>query len=242
MSVHDVTAIVPARQGAESLALLASAIERGVPVEAIERLVQLHREEQDRSAAREFARARAAFQAECPTIAKSSSAKIVTKSGVSFSYAYAELDEIAGTVRPFLHKHGFSYSWSVVLDGGTMNCTCTLSHAAGHSASSTFPAPTDAGSAMSGPQRNAAALTYAKRQALLMVLGISTGEPDDDALAGSTAAITSEQAATLEALMQEVGANRAKFLAYLGVTALDELRASDVPRAVNALEAKRKKA
>lgn len=222
------------------LAMLAGAVERGAPVEAIERLVALIREEQDRSAAREFARARAEFQAECPIIPKSSKAKITTKSGTSFAYAYAELDEIAETVRPFLHRHGFSYSWDADFDGASVKCSCTMTHSAGHSETKHFSAPTDAASSMSGPQRNAAALTYAKRQSLLMALGISTGEPSDDAMEGSTETVSDEQIANLAALAQEVGADMGRFLAYLKVADLRELRANDYARAVAALEQKRK--
>jgi ERF superfamily protein len=220
-------------------AALLAAVQAGP--ETVERIVALINAQEDRAAAREFSRARAEFQAECPVVPKSSMAKIATKSGTTFSYAYAELDEIAQTVGPYLHKHGFSYSWSAEFKDGNVACVCTLSHSAGHSESAPFSAPTDAASAMSGPQRNAAALTYAKRQSLLMALGISTGEPSDDAMEGSTETIDASQMANLDALIEEVKADRGKFLAYLGVKTLAEIRASDFQRAVAALEAKRKK-
>lgn len=238
VNLNTENALVAASETPFQAALLA-AVQHGP--DTVERIVALINAQEDRAAARELAKARAEFQAECPVVPKSSTAKIATKSGTSFSYAYAELDEIAETVKPFLHKHGFSYSWDAEFKNGEVQCTCILTHAAGHSMKTLFAAPTDAASSMSGPQRNAAALTYAKRQSLLMALGISTGEPSDDAMEGSTETITQEQIANLDALIDEVKADRGKFVAYLGVKSLAEIRASDFQRAIAALEAKRRK-
>src|SRR6185295_7018586 len=104
------------------------AVEKGVNVETIERLVALHNQEQDRRAAREFAEAMASFQEECPAIPKTSTAKIVTKAGGQYSYAYAELDEIARTIRPYAHKRGLSHSWDSACDEKTVSATCTVLH------------------------------------------------------------------------------------------------------------------
>lgn len=232
---------IPADERGTSLGLLAAAIERGVPVEAIERLVALHREEQDRQAAREFARCLAEFQATCPPIPKSSKADIVTKSGSKFSYRYAELDQIAETVRPHLHRLGFSYSWDSSVESGTVTASCTLRHSNGHKEQAKFSAPMDAADRMSGPQKAAAALTYAKRQSLLQALGITTAEPDDDAMDRSEETITEEQHANLVALMEEVEADRPRFLAYLGLEDLRSLGARRYGAAVAALEQKRKR-
>lgn len=54
--------------------------------------------------------------------------------------------------------------------------------------------------------------------------------------------ITASQAADLVSLMEEVGANREKFLAFLKIDAIENLPASEYQRAVKALEAKRKAA
>lgn len=249
MAVHEMTTASPNNQALaprnndSPLAMLATMIERGtLSIEAVQTLVQLHREEQDRSAAREFAAARAQFQAECPIIPKSSMANITTKSGAKFGFPYAELDQIAETVGPTLHRHGFSYSWDAKFSDGQVECVCSLRHANGHCERATFTAPTDAASSMTGPQRNAAALTYAKRQSLLLALGISTGEPSDDAMRGSTEVISAEQVANLEALIAEVGADPVRFCAFMQVKVLTDIRASEYGRAVKALEEKRRAA
>ena len=64
-------------------ALLQLAVERGTPVAELSKLVDLHERMEARQAAKDFADAMARFQAECPSVKKSSSAKIVTNGGAS---------------------------------------------------------------------------------------------------------------------------------------------------------------
>jgi len=243
MTVVDTTAasteLATVQEPAGALGLLSIAIKSGLPVESIEKLVILHREEQDRAAQREFARALAEFQETCPSVPKTSTAKIVTKSGTDFGYAYAELDQIAETVGPHLHKLGFSYSWDSVQEGGTMRVVCKLRHRDGHRETATFAAPVDASGAMSAVQRTASALTYARRQSLVQALGLTTTEPDTDAGMRDSDPITEEQAADLESLLTEVKANRNKFLDFVGVKALSDIPQSQYVAAVRALERKR---
>lgn len=222
--------------------LMRHAIDKGVSVEALEKLVTLHERLADRVAASEFAQAMADFQSECPAIPKSSRASINTKSGARYSYQYAELPAIARVVNPLLAKRGLSYTWdSDMTEAGLMHCVCTLRHVNGHSISASFTAPLDEEARMSVTQKGGAALTFAKRQSLVQVLGLTTTDPDTDlAGAGSTDSITAKQEADLDAMISEVNADRARFLKYMGVEALDQLRASDYSRAVAALNAKRK--
>jgi hypothetical protein len=209
------------------------AVEKG-GVDALERLAALHERMMDRDSAREFAAAMAAFQEECPPVRKTSTAKVVTKSGGSYSYAYAELDEIARTVRPILHRHGLSYSWDSTLSesGAMLRCVCTVSHANGHKASATFEAPTEAVTqAMSPQQRHAAALTFARRQSLIQVLGLTTCDPDADGASEPEAKITPEQVLVLEALIDKRPAgSRSRLLDWISAewnsTTLEQIPAS----------------
>lgn len=194
-------------------------------VEDLERLVALHERMTALQAARDFASALAEFQAACPPVPKSSHAKIVTKGGTSYGYDYAELDAIARHVGPELHRHGFSYAWDSELRDGYLRCVCTLRHANGHAATATFTAPVASPSAMSDQQKHAAALTYARRQSLVSVLGITTGEPDPDgAPAGPT--LTDEQVVEIEEMLELGKVDAGKFRAFLGVERLHEIPAS----------------
>ena len=222
------------------LALMAQAVERGMPVETMQSLQEMFHKEQDREAGREFADAMARFQETCPAIPKTAStSKVGEQSGAKFSFTYAPLDTIAATVGPHLHKHGLTYSWDTEAGDKGLTCTCTLRHRNGHSVSARFACPTDSSLSVGSQQKFGAALTYARRYSLIQVLGLTTTGSDEEQ-AASSERIGPNQEALLDALIQEVGADRPRLLKWLGVKALSELPESDYERAVNALEDKRK--
>lgn len=221
--------------------LLHTAVEQNIPVETMERLVALHERMSDRAAAAEFAAALARFQRACPLIARTSRADIVSGSGAKFSYNYAELDEIVRTIRDLLHECGLSYSWdSKVGPNGMLECTCTLTHVKGHKSQASFACPTESRAGMSAAQKVAAALTFARRQTLVQVLGLTTCDSDTDAVLGSVAPISAEQVQMLANLITEVGADVGRFLKYMGVATLAEIQERHYAGAVAALQQKRK--
>lgn len=224
----------------EMTALLRLAIVEKMPVEALEKLVALSERMSDRLAAQEFHRALSDFQQACPSITKTSKASISTSSGTKYSYQYAELDHIAKTINPLLSPHGLSYTWDMRMVDKILECTCTLRHVNGHSITASFSCPMETKAGMSEQQKYAAALSYARRQSLVQVLGLTTCDPDTDA--GSTETITDKQVADLDGLILEVKANKVLFLKFLGVEQLEDILAADFARAVKGLEDKRRKA
>lgn len=245
----DLPVVPNGHNGVLSIAsLLQTAVERlggegtAAVVEALEKLVALHERIEERRAAGEFAAAMAEFQGECPPIPKTATAK-VSKAGVfQYSYDYAELDQIAKIVNPRLRDLGMSYSWDEKTEADKIQCTCTLRHKNGHSVTSTFSCPTDTKADMTGAQRNGAALTYAKRQSLIQVLGLTTCDPDTDGAPANIETITDDQVRNLESLISEVGADLTRFLVYMKAPSLDAILASDYKRAVSDLERKRRTA
>jgi hypothetical protein len=219
--------------------LVRLAIERGVDVEVLERLVALQERVTERNARSAFFEAVAAFQEACPEINKSKDAKIKSKrTGSEFGYSFSPLEEITRTIRPHLRNHGLSYSWDVKRGDGGLDVVCVLRHIDGHEERASFPVPVESDGRMSSAQANGAAMTYGKRQSLTAVLGLTTADVDDDARRRESE-LSDRQAADLDALMDEVGVDRRKFLDWLGVASISEIRASDYPRAVKALERKR---
>ena len=93
---------------------------------------------------------------------------------------------------------------------------------------------------MASPQQvSAIANTYAKRQALVQVLGLTMTEPDTDA--APVEKITATQTADIEALAHEVGANLSAFCRHLGVQSLADIPADQFSRACKELERKRQR-
>lgn len=233
--------------GGDPASLVRFAIDRGVDVAVLERLVALQERVTERNARAAFFEAVASFQEECPEVRKSGKAKIATKSGGQYEYNFAPLEEITRTIRPVLRRHGLSYSWDVSDGERSLTVTCVLRHIEGHEERASFPVPTDTDAKMSAAQKNGAALTYGKRQSLTSVLGLTTADADSDAAPkrpqGNDAhePITDSQLADLETLMAEVGADPEKFVTFLQVESLADLTRGRVPYAIKALEEKRKR-
>lgn len=166
-------------------ALISKAIDKGLPIEALEKLLAMREQLVKEQARIAFFSALSKFQGECPVIEKNRTAKITSKrTGAAYSYSYAPIDTIANTIGPILAKHGLSYAFKTQFEGagsGTVvNVTCIVYHTAGHAEESPFKVPIDPLASMSEPQKVAAASTFAKRYALCSALGIVTGDDDSD--------------------------------------------------------------
>lgn len=160
--------------------LIAQAITQGVPVETMEKLMDLQDRWESKQARKAFDAAMAAFQADCPVIKKMKPGGRTNNGTVA--YMYAPLDSIIQQTRDLIRKHGFSYQVKTVNTKDSLKAICIVKHVAGHQEESDFEVPSGGGTAiMSGPQKVAAALTFAKRYAFCNAFGIMTGDQDTDA-------------------------------------------------------------
>ncbi len=129
----------------------------------------------------------AAAQGEFPPIEKSKTVTVTTKTGRSYTFAYAPLDSILGTVRPVLAKHGLAVTQLLTArDDGQPALETRILHSSGEQMGGVFPLP--AAVAMMTAQEIGSLLTYLRRYALVALLGIATEEDDDgNHAAGNTA-------------------------------------------------------
>lgn len=169
-------------------ALIARAIDKGVPVEQLERLMAMRREIIADRARAAFNASLKAFQAECPIIKPTKS--VHTKSGAK-AYSYAPIEIIVKVTGPLLDKHGFAYQFATETKDHMVKAYCTAKHIGGHTEVASVELPlggkTDI---MSATQHVQAALTFAKRYAFRDVFGIATGDADTDAGKGTEPTIS----------------------------------------------------
>ena len=163
-------------------ALIHAAIEKGSGIETLERLVALAKDVRAEQAREAWHAAMSEFQRRCPKIRRSATAKIASRrTGAAFSYSYAPLSEIVTTIAPVLGAVGLSVSFRVRYEPERVIASCRVSHELGHHEESgdvAMPVVGDDGAGASPPQRVGIASTYAKRYALLAILGLA---PQDDA-------------------------------------------------------------
>jgi ERF superfamily len=116
---------------------------------------------------------------------RESTATVQTKSGGTYSYAYASLDVVLDEVRPVLARHGLALTQSVEAKAdGLVIVGTRILHEAGEVA---LMAPTIARVVEGGPQEVGSFVTYARRYQVLAVLGIHPAGEDDDAAAAQPA-------------------------------------------------------
>jgi hypothetical protein len=225
-------------------AMLRYALEQG-NMDGVERMVALMERQEDRAAERALAAALAAFQRDCPEIVHNKQANIVTANGGAYSYSYAQMGTIIRAIKPALGAHGLAVGWhNEQLEGNRLRVVCTVRHSAGASVSADFVAPCASNNKTSELQKQAAGLTFGRRQSLMEALGLATAEaPDVDGaeVLAEVECITDEQLFTLEEWMSAVNANPGKFAKYMGVKSLAQLPAAQFAFALKSLQDKQKK-
>jgi hypothetical protein len=135
-----------------------------------------------------LAAALAKAQAEFPSIPRDKTVQVKTKSGGTYTFAYAPLDTIMEKIRPALKANGLAFMQS--LNGESL--TTTLLHTSGEwLATDAMPIR----AVDSGPQALGSAITYARRYALTALLGLVTEDDDDgNAAEGNVAKATTAKA------------------------------------------------
>jgi hypothetical protein len=99
------------------------------------------------------------------------------------------------------------------------------------------------GDVMTKTHAAGSAMSYGMRYLLKMIFNVAVGEDDDDGqAAGRGQTISENQVADLESLIEEVKADRARFLKHFKLSRLEDMNVSAIASAIQLLEAKRKQA
>lgn len=169
--------------------LISQALAQNLPVETLERLMDLADRWDAKQSKIAFTTAMSKFQKECPIIRKRKDGS-KTKSGfVAFKYApidhiLTEKNKEGKTVQELISENGFSYiikTPSFTVESVTVDVE--IRHIAGHCeiSSVTMPLVTKT-EIMSAPQVVAGTITLCKRYSFCDGFGIITGEPDLDGM------------------------------------------------------------
>ncbi len=202
-------------------------------------LVVLERDLADRTARIAYSAALAQMQTELPTIQERGGIK--DRAG-NVMARYALWEDIVGVVTPVLARHGFSLTFRTSSGDGLVSVTGVLSHAEGHEERTSLTLPIDSSGAKNVVQSIGSSTSYGKRYTASALLNLRSGtsEDDDGIRGGGAASVTDEQAANIEALISEVGANKSAMLEWLKVASIDAIPATKYSDVIAKLEAKRK--
>ncbi len=224
------------------LDIIAQAVATKQDVEVLRGLLDLQKDFMRMQAETAFNAAMARLQAKIPQINKDG--RIVV--GNVERSRYARLEDIDATIRPLLAEEGFSFSFDEEeFAADRVRYSATLAHKDGHSVVKRMSVPVDkAAAGQRGPVRTAiqdagSTASYVRRY--LIKAHLNLVERGEDINGEDLKTISQEEVLNLKALAEEVGADMARFLQFMKVDSLAEIIESDYKKAVNALEAKRKR-
>lgn len=155
--------------------LISQAIDKGLDVESLGRLMDLQERWQANQARKMFFEAFTNFQAKCPDLRKT---KKVAFSGTE--YHYAPLADITRQISKELEANKLSYRWEIKDDEKSISVTCLVSHIDGHTERTTMTASPDTSGSKNAIQARGSAIEYMKRYTLIGALGLSTADSDID--------------------------------------------------------------
>lgn len=211
------------------------AVSPDVPIEKLEKMLDLQERIWAKNARDAFYADFALMQAEMPEIPKRGEIKV---RGVVQS-KYALFEDIVEFSKPVMQRHGFSLFHKSRIENGEMIVTGILAHKGGHAEQDEIPLPYDTSGNKNATQVRGSTLSYGKRYtASNLLLITSRGEDDDGSAAGSGATITEEQFMELRNMIEEADADEEKFLKFLRVQNLEELPQAQYGHAVAALTKK----
>lgn len=218
--------------------LLAMAVQQGADLERLEKLMDLQVRWEANEARKAFVAAMNAFKANPPELLKNKHVEFGTT-----KYDHASLDHVTSAIGEGLSAYGLSHRWKTEqLEGGTIRVTCVITHAMGHSESTTLQANADQSGGKNNIQAIGSTVTYLERYTLLAATGLAAKGMDNDGANGKKAETISEkQLADLESLIEEVKADKAAFLRWAKVKSLSEIHINAYTGCVQALRHKAKK-
>lgn len=231
--------VAAALTGNPMMDMLSEALRSGQSIDVIREIKSMAKELADDAARRAFEAAMSAAKAEIPTITKNRVVDFTSQKGRT-NYRHEDLGEIAKLIDPILGKHGLSYRYETVTEGGKVRVTCVVSHREGHSVRNELTADHDNSGNKNSIQAVGSTITYLQRYTLKAALGLAASNDDDGAKHGQKAQdlLKPEQVETIRDLIEKTDTDIAKFCETFRVDALTDLRVLDFDSAVKSLNIK----
>ncbi len=224
-----------------------AAADPNADAEKMERLLGMYERITAQQAKMAYTSALAEMQPQLPVIDRKGRITVPAKAGSheGHSTPYALWEDVNDAIRPILHEHGFAISFRIgQAQDGKIEVTGVLSHREGHQEETTLTLMHDSSGSKNAVQAVGSSVSYGKRYTAMALLNITSRAPmdrdDDGDAADPSFWISEEQVSDLVALMDEVGADRTKFLNFLKIDTLAKLPKKRFQEATKALEAKRK--
>lgn len=226
---HDRQIAVPSDTSAMLLMIERAASDPNVDIDKMERLLEMHERMLARQANSEFAEALSAMQPDLPSIGE--------RGNAAGRYTYALWEDINQAIKPILQRYGFALSFRMNFEAG-ITVTGVLSHRCGHKEQTSMVLPADKSGNKNDVQAIASSVSYGKRYTAGALLNLTSHGEDDDGFTCGTPRITDVQEAKLREMLEAAGADMPRFLAYMRVEKLSDIRGEHFATAVKVIRQK----
>jgi len=214
------------------------AISNGVDLSKIEKLLELQERWEKNSSVKAYNLAMSEFKANPPKIDKDRKVGYSTSKG-NVGYSHASLYNVVDKITSELSKYGLSASWRTQQSGKEITVTCRISHSMGHFEETSLTAGADESGSKNSIQALGSTITYLQRYSILSLTGLATADSDTDGIVVEEK-IDENKVSIINKLISELEVDVAKFLQFMSVEKVDDIKASDFVKAKLMLEAKKK--
>ena len=217
-------------------AMIRLAISRGADLDKLERLMELQERYEYNESKKLFNKAVSEFKAHAPTIFKD-------RDNSQYKSKYVSEANLMNTTNPELSKYGLNARFNLE-QNDNIGVTCTLTHEAGYSESTSMSAPADSSGSKNPIQQIKSTVTYLRKMTFEAIVGIATTDPesDDDGNVAGTETIDEYQLSRITDLINDLKeseeAKRAT-LKFCGVEKLNLIPKSKVNDIYKALIARK---
>jgi hypothetical protein len=160
--------------------LLAGAVQRGMPIDLIARLLELQERFERNEAKKAFDSAMAKAAAEFPVLRKTELVDFRSeRTGQRTRYRFANLADVVGAVAPILGKYDLHHRFDTIVEPNKITVACIISHKLGHSIRTELHAGADTSGQKNAIQAMGSSITYLSRYTLMAACGLAAEEDDD---------------------------------------------------------------
>lgn len=216
--------------------LIERAMDKGMGVEIIEKMIELQERTEATAARRAFNMSMASAKRALPEITKSRHVSYANKGGGVTDYWHEDLAGIAKQIDPILTEAGLSYRFRTEQNGGIIRVTCIVSHELGHFEETALEGSPDTSGGKNSIQAVGSAVTYLQRYTLKAALGLSSSKDDDAQGASGPATISAEQFIQLRDRIDEAGLNDEIVCKAEGIPSLEQTPTREFARIMSKLE------
>lgn len=223
-----------------SMDIMTAALNKGFSIDDLERLMVLRDKNDSFEAKKAYTEAMAAFKADPPVIEKD---RTVTyqAGGKEVTYNHASLANVTEKINAGLGKHGLSAGWVTIQNDKGITVTCTITHKAGHSESTSLTAAPDNSGSKNAIQAVGSTISYLERYTLLALTGLATAEMDDDGDKAEIEYINQDQVIEINDLLKETKTNLQGFLNFVGAKTVEEITSKNYQKGIDLLKKKQGK-